>query len=297
MFEPVVSYAKLLPRNIRLLTADEIRDYYFSGCVLVEDVFDSDEISTLQDMTAEVLHMPSDKHVTQAYETTKGGEKRLCRVEGFIPRHVGFAALARERLAPLAAQLFGEECYLFKEKMNIKHAHGGGGYAAHFDGPSAAAAGLAERFITAQVAIDDQTVENGALQVVMPRHACPWLNGDDEGGGWDGHSDEEECAATVMIKPKDGDPDAGGRIGAIDPTVASSLPWQAVPCKAGSVLLFHGLFPHRSAANMSGSQRRTGYFLFNAASDGGDCHEDYKMVMAETRRAFASTSTTTTPSE
>jgi len=290
-----------MQQQLRCLTEDEIRNFKFYGCVLVEDSFLPQEVKLLQTMAEEVLDMRSGSGVTQAFEQvpmntedhtvmSSGSEKvyqqRLCRVEGFIPRHTGFTAIARDRLAPLAAQLLGEECHLFKEKLNIKHANGGVGYAAHFDGPSAASVGLAERFVTAQLAIDDNTLENGTLQVVMPRCACPWF--DDE-------KNEEECAATVMVQPTDADPDAGGRVGAIMPEVAASLDWQAVPCQAGSVLLFDGFFPHRSAPNYSDGPRKTAYFLFNGDSDGGDCHNTYKQVMAAARRAAAAKATVPTP--
>jgi len=279
--------------QLRQLTEDEVRYFKFYGCVLVEDAFLPQEVELLQKMTEEVLNMPdSTAGVTLAFEkvplpnhdtdSQTMYQQRVCRVEGFIPRHPGFAAISRDRLAPLAAQLLGEDCHLFKEKLNIKHGNGGGGYAAHFDGPSAASVGLAARFVTAQLAIDDQSLENGTLQVVMPRSACPWF--DDE-------KSEEECAASVMMQPTDADPDAGGRVGAILPDVAASLDWQAVPCRAGSVLLFDGYFPHKSAPNYSDGARRTAYFLFNGDSDGGDCHDAYKQVMAARRRAAAAKST------
>ena len=311
------SYTQLDPvqSQIRLLTAEERRLFTFYGCVLIEDAFLPVEVPFLQAMAEEVLQLPPGSGVTQAFEQVPAGKEsgistshvaqgnnnnnnnnnskdattkmqQLCRVEGFVPRHTGFAALARDRLAPLAAQLLGEECHLFKEKMNIKHPNGGGGYAAHFDGPSAASVGLAERFVTAQLAIDDQTLNNGTLQVVMPRCACPWFVDDKE--DW-------QCAASVMAVPTDADPDAGGRVGAILPEIASSLDWQAVPCRAGAVLLFDGFFPHRSAPNYSDTARRTAYFLFNGESDGGDCHDSYRQIMAAARRTAAAKTTANQP--
>lgn len=257
----------------RQLTQDEIRDYFYYGCVLIENgIFSKDEIDSLDVLSNEVASIsPSTEgSATHHYERdpTTPNSIRLCRVESFVPQHDGFTEIANERLAPLVSQLFGEKAYLFKEKLNFKHANGGGGYAPHYDGPSAAATGLASRFITAQVAIDDQTVENGCLQVIIPRNACP---------------DEPEMVSSF----KEGDPDGDGRVGAIPIEIAVDLPWQALPCKKGDVLLFHGLFPHRSPPNKSSSQRRTAYFLFNAESDGGDCHEAYILYMKELRRKFA----------
>jgi len=263
------------------LTPDEVRDFAFYGCVLVEDFLDAGDLAALRRHADEVAALapgagPATHHFERAGAGAGAGAgpgaARLCRVESFAPQHAALAALAREALAPLAAQLLGERALLFKEKLNIKAARGGGGYAPHFDGPSAASAGLAARFVTAQLAVDDQTVENGCLQVVMPRNACP---------------DEAELEALgVLLAPTGADPDADGRVGAISPAAAAAMEWRALPCRAGSVLLFHGLFPHRSPPNLSAADRRTFYFLFNGESDGGDCHARYIEHMAASRARF-----------
>jgi hypothetical protein len=129
--------------------------------------------------------------------------------------------------------------------------------------------GLATSFITAQVAIDDQTAENGCILGVIPKHLCP-----------------VELATTVISHKAGGDPDLDGRAGAIRPEVASSLPWQYLPCEAGSLFLFNHWFPHYSEGNKSAATRRTAYFLYNAASE-GDLHECYARLMCDTRARFA----------
>ena len=60
----------------------------------------------------------------------------------------------------------------YKEKIVFKRP-GGNGYAPHYDGPSCALPGLATTFITVEIAVDDQTVENGCLRGVWPKHLCP----------------------------------------------------------------------------------------------------------------------------
>lgn len=268
--------ALLLMVGDRRLSPEEIRDFAYYGCVLIENgVFNDGEIADLSRLSDEVASIPPSEEgsATHHYERdpTSPDAIRLCRVESFIPQHTEFSEIVTRRIVPLVSQLFGERAMLFKEKLNFKHANGGGGYAPHYDGPSAASTGLASRFITAQLAIDDQTVENGCLQVVMPRNACP---------------DEPE----MVPEHKNGDPDRDGRVGAIPHDIAASMPWQALPCKRGDILLFHGFFPHRSPPNKSSTQRRTAYFLFNAESDGGDCHEAYIIYMKELRRLFAKSS-------
>jgi len=209
-------------------------------------------------------------HYTFHYETLRheydgSSRQALCRVENFAGWHGGLECLAKERLIPLVSELLGEEGVLFKEKLNIKPP-GGKGYAAHYDGPSAAAIGLAKTFITVQVAVDEQTVNNGCMQVVQPRSKWP--------------SDRE------MLAPTSDDPDRGGRVGAIPELLAENLDWEPVECSPGDVLVFHHWMPHRSAFNRSTSSRRTLYLLFNPARE-GDFHDAYYKMFAELRKAAA----------
>ena len=161
----------------RLLTPDEVRDFAFYGCVLLEDAFAPAEVAQLARWADEVAALPQEDAAAEAtfsFERDPEAMRRrlreaeaadatpaptsalaadadaapappsacpvplrLCRVESFISQHAGLRTLAEQRLAPLAAQLLGEpRAFLFKEKLNIQHASGGGGYAPHFDGPS-----------------------------------------------------------------------------------------------------------------------------------------------------------------
>ena len=105
----------------------------------------------------------------------------------------------------------------------------------------------------------------------MPRYACP---------------DEAELEALgVLLLPTGADPDADGRVGAISPAAAAAMEWQALPCAAGSLLLFHGLLPHRSPPNCSDAARRTFYFIFNGENE-GDQHAAYVQHMRGARARF-----------
>lgn len=54
---------------------------------------------------------------------------------------------------------------------------------------------------------------------------------------------------------------------------------------SGDVAIFHGLTPHRSAANRSGDMRRVFYVSYNARSDGGDQRERHYREFQERMRA------------
>ena len=247
------------------LTEEQLAAYARDGLVLLRGFLSPEEVRDLRrwanDLASWCPPTPAQQlsgaHYTFHYETLPSGRPALCRVENYTPFHGGLADLAHERLAPLAAQLLAAPAAaLFKEKLNIKPP-GGKGYGAHYDGPSAAALGLARTFVTAQVAVDAQTAENGALQVVRPRSAWP--------------------PGRAMVPPSSSDPDRGGRVGAIPEAVAEELPWEPIECQPGDVLLFDHWLPHRSGFNRSAAERRTLYMLFNPASEGVWRDEYYRL--------------------
>jgi len=263
-----------------LLSSTQLATYARDGCLLVRNFFCEEEVRDIRKWVNDLQtwcpptreQQLSGAHYTFHYESlydeaAAGPRGALCRIENFTPFHGGLDSLARDRLAPFCAQLLGGGggAALFKEKLNIKPA-GGKGYAAHYDGPSAAALGLAKTFITVQVAVDSQTLENGALQVVRPRSAWP--------------------AERAMVEPSSADPDRGGRVGAIPEHVAESLDWEVIECAPGDVLIFDHWLPHRSAFNRSDGERRTLYMLFNPARE-GDYRAEYYKLFAELRAGAA----------
>ena len=170
-------------------------------------------------------------------ELTDAGP-RLCRSENLIPFHEGLRALLTEGSLPeTASALLGEDAVLYKEKVNYKLA-GGAGYAPHQDAP---AYPFIDAHVSCMVAIDDATVENGCLEVVLARHQ--------------------------EILPMDGG-------GCIHPDVVAELTWVPVEVPAGWTLWFHSRTPHRSGPNASPRDRRALYPTYNARSE-GDLREAY----------------------
>lgn len=249
------------------LTQEQKDNFERDGYLLIKDFFTPEETALIRGFAEDVSCWgpPTPQlRYTQHYEIANG-ERTLCRVENFVNFHAGLEKVARGRLMDAIGQLFGEPARLFKEKINYKMP-GGGGYYPHYDGPSTASVGLAETFITAQVAIDKQTVENGCLQVVAPRSICPPVE--------------------MVAAEEGGDPDSTGRVGAIPMSIVEKLPWQHVESDPGDIILFHGYLPHRSAKNSSDLPRRTLYMLYNPASE-GDFHDEYYQIMEMMRADFA----------
>ena len=192
----------------------------------------------------------------------------LTRLENFVDRHPGWSDLCHGHIRQCVSSLLGEEYVLYKEKLNLKPP-GGSGFAPHLDSPSLRVA-LGDNgprtFITVMVAIDDMTIRNGCLRVVR--------------GHW---SEEKHCA--VVIPEVDGNPDAGGRAGAILSKELDSLEFGDLECKGGTVAAFGGWTPHRSKSNSSPFPRRAVFLTYNPLRE-GDFHTRYYLKMKELRDKF-----------
>lgn len=119
----------------------------------------------------------------------------------------------------------------------------------HLDHPSLAyyAPPGFDSFITVMVAIDPMTPENGCLRVVR--------------GRWNADN------AVACIEPQ-GDPEVGGRAGAITEEALKDLVFEDIICDPGDVLFFNGYVPHRSGPNLTSAMRRAIFLTYNPAAHG-----------------------------
>lgn len=129
---------------------------------------------------------------------------------------------------------------LFKEKINYKQPQGNG-FEAHLDAPAYDHIGRIEH-ITANIAIDAATPENGCLEVVRGSHKM-----------------EVEFAE-------------GGRITS---EWEDAHEWISVPLETGDMLIFGSHLAHRSAENKTYESRSSLYATFHSRSDGEDLRERY----------------------
>ncbi|MBV6742385.1 phytanoyl-CoA dioxygenase family protein [Xanthomonas vasicola] len=97
------------------------------------------------------------------FERGRWGTRLLNRVEAFL-EHCPEAPAVFDNPAMHDAVFaaFGRPYVLFKEKLNLKPA-GGGGYAPHQDAPAWRL--LTQEAVSVMVAVDETTAKNGALQV------------------------------------------------------------------------------------------------------------------------------------
>jgi hypothetical protein len=198
-----------------MLSAAQLEEYKKNSCLFLPGFFPQKVAENLQTWS---LELPLLDGVQVTFE--KGA---ITRCENFVGRHDLFGAVANNssNLARACAELFGEpESCLVKEKLNFKPA-GGAGFMPHLDHPSLAfyLPKHCDSFITAMVAIDEMTAANGCLRVAR--------------GVWSAEN-------AVECIPPDGDPEVGGRAGAIAEAALKGLVFDDVPCQPGDVLLFNG---------------------------------------------------------
>jgi hypothetical protein len=223
-----------------------VEHFHQHGWVAVDAVA-PDVAARLASWVEEVAAVPDGVGgVLQHFEGTDAGPA-LCRSENFVPTHAGLRdLLCAGAFIDVASALLGEQAVLYKEKVNYKLA-GGAGYSPHQDAP---AYPMIDVHVSAMVAVDDSDETNGCLEVVSARF------------------DE--------VLPLD-------ERGCIEPAVAETLPWQAVPLRTGHTLWFHSRTPHRSGPNPTTRPRRALYPTYNARRE-GDLREAYYAAKQE---AFA----------
>lgn len=229
----------------------------------------------MRQLTDELVWGGDSVRSDRSYETvasiTGGGErlerKTLTRLENFVRYHEGWKAI-RDYITKCVSALLGKQMVLFKEKLNLKPP-GGTGFAPHLDGPSLRVALGNEgpkTFVTIMIAIDNMTSQNGCLRI------CP--------GRW---SEDHTCQ--VVAPEANGNPDAGGRAGAVPLEVADAMEFVDLACSGGSIAAFNEWAPHRSSPNLSPFSRRAVFLTYNDAKE-GDFHELYYQRMDERRQRW-----------
>ena len=154
-----------------LLTIASSKDKAFydaNGYVHIRGVFNVSEAQLLAQWVEEVGGFPpsDDFKWLHHYERTDSGP-RLARTENFVSYHPQLGRyLMAGALPELVGSVLGEEVFLYKEKINYKYP-GGAGYAAHQDAP---AYKQIDSHLTALVAIEPATMENGCLEFAAGRH-------------------------------------------------------------------------------------------------------------------------------
>jgi ectoine hydroxylase-related dioxygenase (phytanoyl-CoA dioxygenase family) len=179
----------------------------------------------------------------------------LRRMERFTFSSKIMSSLNNDIIKFLKANL-GNDYLLFKDKVNFKPS-GGEGFFAHYDGifEFTTESGnkkkgwyeYTDQFINVLVALDDFTVENGALEIA-PIHLGTFTE-------------------LLSNTKNDGSPD-------LNSDVESSCEFEHILVDAGDICIFDNKSPHRSSANRSLSERGSIYFTYTLSS-AGDLYNKY----------------------
>jgi hypothetical protein len=231
----------------KVLSDDHVQFYYQHGYLVLPNLFTNDEKMEIRDEvgTIETWADCPGQWLKYYEPCQKTGTKLLCRTENFIPySSVLQRRLTRGKLTQILAELTGEPVILYKDKINYKYP-GGGSFAPHQDSPAYTDQGQSQH-ITALIAIDAATVENGCLEVATNRPEV-----------W-------QKRQTLPHTKK----------GSISPEIVAELEWKPLPLNRGDVVIFGSYIPHRSGPNLSTHPRRAIYITFNPLSQ-GDRHDQY----------------------
>ena len=154
---------------MKSLTNEDISIFKKNGYLIKRKVFNDNEVTEIAKWIDEYQNNNQsdwEGKENAYYETSviDNNIRILSRIEKFIDYHEGFKefTLSRKLLDPLE-DLVGEECVLFKEKINLKQS-GGNGFRAHQDIVSRWD-DFASYFMNIFITVDECTIENGCLEI------------------------------------------------------------------------------------------------------------------------------------
>jgi ectoine hydroxylase-related dioxygenase (phytanoyl-CoA dioxygenase family) len=235
----------------RALSESQIEEFRRDGFLIIRALFTAAEARQHEAWITELSSRPPEIGRQMVYfedSTMERGVRVLSRIEKFVEYHDGLRGVVHDaRVVNAVADVLGDRPALFKEKINFK-LPGGGGFAPHQD-IQPGWDRYAPYFVSVLIAVDENTVENGCLELAAGAHTRGLI-----GRQWE---------------PLEGDELAG-------------LDFRSYPMAPGDVALFDCFTPHQSEPNRTSQPRRNVYVTYNRLRD-GDFREQY---FADKRRSF-----------
>lgn len=180
--------------------------------------------------------------------------KQVCRAEDMLTCYPALRSLVEGTIVAYASAFLNEPYVLFKDKLNFKWP-GGGAFSPHQDFPAYDFFGP-RIHLTAMIAIDSATLENGCLQV-----AADWR----EVFANDPEIEAEALELGRAILPYI---EGGKAHGSIQKKFADRIEWVPLECEPGDVILITSFVPHYSEPNRSALPRRAMLFTLNRQVEG-----------------------------
>ena len=219
-----------------ILTAELVANYHRDGYLLVPGLFNSREVEA---MIAEVEGGGRVHAMARGNEDASGKQAKLA-IWHELGDDIWAAASTCPRLVNNVRVLLGEEASFFHGKVMLKEAHQGGAWEWHQDYGYWYNQGFVfPSLISAFVALDPATQQNGCLQVLRASHKL-------------GRLEHGKVGAQTGADP--------ARITQLEPL------FERVYCEMtpGSVLFFHSNLLHSSGPNESDKHRRSFIICYNA---------------------------------
>ena len=221
------------------LTPELVSDFHRDGFLLVRDVFDKDEVAAMLDAVA------GGGRVGETTRASQDGTGRAAKLAIWhdLGDDIWSDVSTNPRVVNGIRILLGEEVAFFHGKVMLKEAREGGAWEWHQDYGYWYNQGFAfPRMLSAFVALDPATKENGCLQVLRGSHLMGRL--DHQQIGKQTGADPERVAQVI---------DFFDRV--------------YVEMNPGDVLYFHCNLFHSSDANMSDMHRRSFIMCYNALNN------------------------------
>lgn len=213
------------------------KEFKNNGFVIVRNLFSEEEMRVVKKHALALLvEKPKiGKQMVYLEENFKTpGKKQVSRIENFLPFNIQLNEFFNDgRMMSCLEELFGEPAVIFKDKINYKLP--GEGKAAPHQDIQSNWSNYADFFISVQVCIDENTLENGCLEVCSGFNKLGLI-----GKRWEPLSEE-------IIKDMDFIHFTG---------------------KPGDCIFFDCFVPHQSSLNMSDVSRSNLYLTYNPLSQG-----------------------------
>lgn len=218
------------------LDPDAVAGFRRNGYVMSDSLFSEDEVRILIDAVETGARVAEN---TRATEDASGMASRLS-IWHELGDDIWTAVSTCPRIVNNIRILLGEEVAFFHGKVMFKDAHEGGAWEWHQDYGYWYSQGFAfPRMISAFIALDECTRENGCLRVLRGSHHL-------------GRLDHGRVGTQTGADP--------ARIAELEPLL------ECINCEMspGSVLFFHCNLLHSSTPNTSSRHRRSFIICYNA---------------------------------
>ncbi len=236
------------------LTAGQLDSFDRDGCIVLENVLDSD---TVRDALVEVDRLGADPQTRASHRAVLEPDSDTLRSLFEVHRvsEVFGALAADERLAGVARQLLDDDVYIHQSRVNLKRALFGRSFQWHSDFETwHVEDGMpAMRAVSASIALTDNHEWNGPLYLIEGSHR--WYV------SFDGVTPDENYRRSLR-KQEHGSPDA------------ETLSWlwergdmATFAAPAGSVVFFDCNIMHGSPNNISPVPRTNGFLVYNSVTN------------------------------